>query len=69
MSVERYKNILLELQQDDYESFVQAMIAIEYHIDDKACLQYCYESFMLRDSMSLLDPSFEAVIEQCYQSK
>ena len=64
MSVEHYKQELLQLQQKDYAAFVQAMISIEYQIDNPVCLSECYESFMAQDGMTLLHPDFETCIQR-----
>lgn len=64
MSIERVKEILLQLQQEDYPTFVKALISSEYHIEDEVRLEKYYQHFMQQDSMTLLNEQFEEMIQR-----
>ena len=55
MEFAKMRNMLLQLQENDYRNFVKALVSIETNCTDEEKLKNMYEKFMKDDSANLLD--------------
>lgn len=64
---EMIKNVR-QLQHSDYESFVQALIAIEMNITDFDGLDHIFAHYMGTDEMDLINPQFKELAQNWRRS-
>lgn len=57
------KQMLEEMMQKDYKTFVTALISIEKDITNQDALDMMYQKFMNTDEMHLLNDEFDEIIE------
>ena len=57
------KQMLEEMMQKDYKTFITALISIEKDITNQAVLDMMYEKYMDTDEMHLLNDEFDEIIE------
>ena len=57
------KQMLEEMMQKDYKTFITALISIEKDITNQEVLDMMYEKYMDTDEMHLLNDEFEEMIE------
>lgn len=57
MEFAKMRNLLLQLQETDYQNFIKALVSIETNCTDEEKLERMYDRFMEDDSASLLDTS------------
>lgn len=55
---EEMKDKLLKMQEEDYSSFVKALISIELGIDEKEKLNELYNKYIDNDEWYLIDDHF-----------
>ena len=58
MKIEDMKDKLLKMQEEDYSSFVKALISIELGIDEKEKLNRMYTEFINSDDWYLINDNF-----------
>lgn len=56
------KQMIEEMMQKDYKTFVTALISIEKDIDNQETLDMMYEKYMDTDEMHLLNDDFDEMI-------
>lgn len=56
------KQMIEEMMQKDYKTFVTALISIEKDIDNQEALDMMYEKYMDTDEMHLLNDDFDEMI-------
>ena len=64
MDFKEMKDMIIEMQDKNYDEFVKALIAVEKGIDDEKVLDSLYNRYMDEDSMSLLDENFDYIIDE-----
>lgn len=64
MNFKEIKKIVNNCIENDYESFVKALISIEKSIDNEEILDSVYEEFMRKDSVHLLNEDFDYIISK-----
>lgn len=57
------KQMLEEMMQKDYKTFVIALISIEKDITNQEALDMMYQKYMNTDEMQLLNDEFDEIIE------
>ena len=57
------KQMLEEMMQKDYKTFVTALISIEKDITNQEALDMMYQKYMNTDEMYLLNDEFDEIIE------
>lgn len=57
------KQMIEEMMQKDYKTFVTALISIEKGINNQDALDMMYQKFMNTDEMHLLNDEFDEIIE------
>ena len=57
------KQMIEEMMQKDYKTFVTALISIEKDINNQEALDMMYQKFMNIDEMHLLNDEFDETIE------
>ena len=57
------KQMLEEMMQKDYKTFVTALISIEKDITNQEALDMMYQKYMNTDEMKLLNDEFDEIIE------
>ena len=57
------KQMLEEMMQKDYKTFVTALISIEKDITNQKALDMMYQKYMNTDEMQLLSDEFDEIIE------
>ena len=57
------KQMLEEMMQKDYKTFVTALISIEKDITNQEALDMMYQKNMNTDEMQLLNDEFDEIIE------
>ncbi|WP_314110690.1 hypothetical protein [uncultured Granulicatella sp.] len=57
------KQMLEEMMQKDYKTFVTALISIEKDITNQEALDMMYQKYMNTDEMQLLNDEFDEIIE------
>ena len=57
------KQMLEEMMQKDYKTFVTALISIEKDITNQYALDMMYQKYMNTDEMHLLNDEFDEIIE------
>ena len=57
------KQMLEEMMQKDYKTFVTALISIEKDITNQEALDMMYQKYMNTDEMQLLSDEFDEIIE------
>ncbi len=57
------KKAIEEMMQNDYKTFVTALISIEKDINNQDALDIIYQKFMNADDMHLLNDEFDEMIE------
>ena len=57
------KQMLEEMMQKDYKTFVTALISIEKDITNQEALDMMYQKYMNTDEMHLLNDEFDEIIE------
>lgn len=62
MNFEEMKKIIENLMEEDYETFIKALISIEKTIDDKETLDCLYQEYMENDEMNLLNNQFDKAL-------
>ena len=58
------KQMIEEMMQKDYKTFVTALISIEKGITNEEVLDRMYQRFMNTDEMHLLNDEFDEMIEE-----
>ena len=56
------KQLIEEMMQKDYKTFVTALISIEKDITNQDALDMMYQKFMNTDEMHLLNDEFDEMI-------
>ncbi len=56
------KQTIEEMMQNDYKTFVTALISIEKDINNQEVLDIMYQKFMNTDDMHLLNDEFDEMI-------
>ena len=56
------KQAIEEMMQNDYKTFVTALISIEKDINNQDALDIMYQKFMNTDDMHLLNDEFDEMI-------
>ena len=56
------KQAIEEMMQNDYKTFVTALISIEKDINNQDALDMMYQKFMNTDEMHLLNDEFDEMI-------
>ena len=56
------KQMIEEMMQNDYKTFVTALISIEKDINNQDVLDMMYQKFMNTDDMHLLNDEFDEMI-------
>ena len=56
------KQMIEEMMQKDYKTFVTALISIEKDINNQDALDMMYQKFMSTDDMHLLNDEFDEMI-------
>ena len=56
------KQMIEEMMQKDYKTFVTALISIEKDINNQDVLDMMYQKFMNTDEMHLLNDEFDEMI-------
>lgn len=56
------KQTIEEMMQNDYKTFVTALISIEKDINNQDALDIMYQKFMNTDDMHLLNDEFDEMI-------
>ena len=56
------KQMLEEMMQKDYKTFVTALISIEKDITNQEALDMMYQKYMNTDEMQLLNDEFDEMI-------
>ena len=57
------KQMIEEMMQKDYKTFVTALISIEKDITNQYALDMMYQKYMNTDEMHLLNDEFDEMIE------
>ena len=57
------KQMIEEMMQKDYKTFITALISIEKDINNQDALDMMYQKFMKTDEMHLLNDEFDEMIE------
>ena len=57
-TIEIFKKQIQDMMDEDYRSFIHALVSIETDITNKDELLALYEIYMARDSVSLLNEFF-----------
>ena len=57
------KQMIEEMMQKDYKTFVTALISIEKDINNQDVLDMIYQKFMNTDEMHLLNEEFDEMIK------
>ena len=57
------KQMIEEMMQKDYKTFVTALISIEKDINNQEALDMMYQKFMNTDEMHLLNDEFDEMID------
>jgi hypothetical protein len=57
MEFAKMRNLLLQLQETDYQNFIKALVSIETNCTDEEKLERMYDRFMEDDSVQLLNTS------------
>ena len=57
------KQMIEEMMQKDYKTFVTALISIEKDINNQEALDMMYQKFMNIDEIHLLNDEFDETIE------
>ena len=57
------KQMIEEMMQKDYKTFVTALISIEKDINNQDVLDMMYQKFMNTDEMHLLNEEFDEMIK------
>ena len=57
------KQMLEEMMQKDYKTFITALISIEKDITNQEELEMMYQKYMNTDEMQLLNDEFDEIIE------
>ncbi len=58
MCYEGFKNLILQMMDQDYEAFVKALLSIELDIDDPKIMDKLYLEYMENDWVRLVDGFF-----------
>ena len=56
------KQMIEEMMQKDYKTFIKALISIEKDINNQERLDMMYQKFMNTDDMHLLNDEFDEMI-------
>ncbi len=56
------KKVIEEMMQEDYKTFVTALISIEKDINNQDVLDMMYQKFMNTDEMHLLNDEFDEMV-------
>lgn len=56
LDINQMKEQILSLMNNNYRSFVKALISIEKQIEDPEILEHAYESYMDKDPVELINP-------------
>ena len=57
------KQMIEEMMQNDYKTFVTALISIEKDINNQEVLDMMYQKFMNTDEIHLLNDDFDEMIK------
>ena len=57
------KQMIEEMMQKDYKTFIKALISIEKDINNQERLDLMYQKFMNTDDMNLLNDEFDEMID------
>lgn len=57
------KQVIEEMMQKDYKTFVTALISIEKNVTNQEVLDMMYQKFMDTDEMHLLNDEFDEMID------
>ncbi len=63
MTYKTMKKIIKKLSTEDYENFIKAIIWLERGVDDMKTLDVVYSNYMENDSVSLINDTFDDMIE------
>ncbi len=58
------KDIIICMQEQNYNNFIKALISAEKDIEDEKMLEKLYEAYMDNDNMMLLDEKFDYLIDK-----
>lgn len=61
---EEMKEQLKWMQQQDYRSFIKALISLEYQMENEHILDELYEIYMENDDFSLLNTTFQNFLSE-----
>jgi len=50
----KYKNEIKRMMEEDYKSFVIALLSVEKNINDKVLLEYLYNRYIKNDNVYLI---------------
>ena len=64
MNFKEMKDMIIDMQDKNYDEFVKALISVEKGIEDENVLNTVYNRYMDDDSMSLLDENFDYIIDE-----
>lgn len=56
LDFDQMKQLLRDLMQNNYRSFVKALISIEKQVEDPEVLENAYEAYMDKDPVELINP-------------
>ncbi|HHQ4154491.1 hypothetical protein P5F67_09780 [Clostridium perfringens] len=64
MDFKKMKDIIICMQEQNYNNFIKALISAEKGIEDEKILEKLYEAYMDNDNMMLLDEKFDYLIDK-----
>ncbi|MCX0364084.1 hypothetical protein LI063_07945 [Clostridium perfringens] len=64
MDLKKMKDIIICMQEQNYNNFIKALISAEKGIADEKMLEKLYEAYMDNDNMMLLDEKFDYLIDK-----
>ena len=64
MDFKKMKDIIICMQEQNYNNFIKALISAEKDIEDEKMLEKLYEAYMDNDNMMLLDETFDYLIDK-----
>lgn len=64
MDFKEMKDMIIDMQEKNYDTFVKALISVEKGIEDEKVLDDLYNRYMDEDTMGLLDENFDYVIDE-----
>lgn len=64
MDFKKMKDMIIDMQEQNYDYFVKALISVEKGIEDEKVLDNIYSRYMEEDTMGLLDENFDYIIDE-----